>query len=122
MNEALTAYTVHTSSMSVSVAGALDDELRILLGKHGDLYRRHGARIDMDWFTQWTAENQVRRGLRFSAAGSYLRHAARGRSSRSLLRAGRLLLEETISSRLRPPAPPPDAPAWFGSFYSTSAV
>jgi glycosyltransferase involved in cell wall biosynthesis len=121
-SEPLTAYTVHTRSISVREAGALDDELRYLVDKHSAHYRRSGEQVDMDWFTQWNAENMIRRGQRFAAAGSFLRHAGRGRSVRSLLRAGRLLLGEGISSTLRPPAPPPGRPAWLGSYYSTPAA
>jgi glycosyltransferase involved in cell wall biosynthesis len=121
-SEPLTAYTVHTGSLSIREAGTLDDELRYLLDKHGDRFRRSGAQVDMDWFIQWNAENLIRRGERFAAAGTFLRHAGRGRSARSLLRAGRLLLGEGISSRLRPPAPPPGRPAWLGSYYSSPAA
>jgi len=117
--EPLTAYTVHMGSISIREAGALDGELRYLLEKHRKLFGETGARIDMDWFTQWNAQNLIRRGQRLSAAGTYLHEAARRHSSRSLLRAGRVLLGESISSRLRPPAPPPAPPAWLGRYYTT---
>lgn len=116
--EPLTAYTVHTSSISVRETGALEGELRYLLEKHRDLFRQTGARVDMDWFMQWKAQSLIGRGQRLAAAGTLLHQAVRGRSSRSLLRAGRVLSGERLASRLRPPAPPPAWPAWLGRYYA----
>jgi glycosyltransferase involved in cell wall biosynthesis len=109
--EPLTAYTVHWGSISVTRAGAVEDELRLLMEKHADV------RVDMNWFTQWNAENLLRCGRRREAITAFFADAIRSRSLQSLLRGGRMLLGERLVGRLRPPARPPLRPAWLDTFY-----
>ena len=121
LDQPLAAYTVHWGSISLTRAGNLEDELQYLVAKHEKWFRTSGVKVDMDWFTQWNAVKLLRRGRRRAAVGSFLRHAGRSGSVRSLLRGGRLVVGERLVSRVRPPAPPPGAPAWLEAYFPAVA-